>query len=73
MLDVREADLLQGAGTAAAILGVDLLEPFRGDPLQLLVTGAGLLGIEETGGALRGRATVKCRTRASSVVPTGAV
>ncbi|GHB71977.1 hypothetical protein GCM10010377_73140 [Streptomyces viridiviolaceus] len=53
MLDVGEADLLQGAGAAAAVLEVDLFESFGGDLLQLPVGGAGLLGVEEAGGVLR--------------------
>ncbi|GGU02268.1 hypothetical protein GCM10010272_54310 [Streptomyces lateritius] len=59
MFDVREPDFLQGAGAAAAVLKVRLLESFGGDFLELLIGGAGLLGVEEAGGALRGRATVR--------------
>jgi hypothetical protein len=69
VLDVREPDLLQGAGAAAAVLEVC----FGGDLLELLVGGAGLLGGEEAGGVGRGRATVKCRIRSWSVDPIGAV
>jgi hypothetical protein len=39
VLDVREPDLLQAAGAAAAVL-----------ELHLLVGGAGLPGVEESGG-----------------------
>ncbi|CAL9329788.1 hypothetical protein SUDANB51_00044 [Streptomyces sp. enrichment culture] len=53
MLDVCEADFLQAAGAAAAVLEVHLLEAFGGDLLQLLLGGAGLLGVEEAGGVLR--------------------
>ncbi len=73
MLNVREADLPQGAGAAAAVLEVDLLERFGGNLLQALVGAAPLLGVEEAGGVLRGTTTVRCRMRSSSVEPMGAV
>ncbi len=50
VLDVREADLLQLPGAAAAVLEVDLLEPLAGDLPQTLLGGALLLGLEEAGG-----------------------
>jgi rhodanese-related sulfurtransferase len=50
VLDVREPDLFQAPGAAAAVLEVHLLERFGRDLLELLVGGTGLLGIEETGG-----------------------
>lgn len=49
VLDVREADLLQPAGAAAAVLEVHLLGPFGGDLPQLLLGGALFLGLEEAG------------------------
>ncbi len=67
VLDVGEADLLQLAGAAAAVLEVHLLEPFGGDLPQLLRGGALLLGLEEAGRLLRGNATVGCRMRSWSV------
>ncbi|KUH38252.1 hypothetical protein ATE80_13775 [Streptomyces kanasensis] len=53
MLDVREADLLQAAGAAAAVLEVHLLESFGHDLLELLVAGTGLLGFEEASSEVR--------------------
>jgi hypothetical protein len=50
VLDVRESHLLQASGAAAAVLEVHLFERFGGDLLELLVGGAGLLGVEESGG-----------------------
>lgn len=55
VFDVGEADLLQAAGAAAAILEVHLAQRVGGDLLELLVAGAGLLGVEEAGGMLRGQ------------------
>jgi hypothetical protein len=37
VLDVREPDLLQASGAAAAVLAVNLLERFGRDRLELLV------------------------------------
>lgn len=48
--NVREPDLLQTAGAAAAVLEVDLVERLGRDLLELLLGGAGLLGVEEAGG-----------------------
>src|SRR5512147_1771158 len=53
VLDVGEAHLLQLAGAAATVLEVHLLERFGRDLPQPLVSGALLLGVEETGGVLR--------------------
>ncbi|OKJ46785.1 hypothetical protein AMK27_39880 [Streptomyces sp. CB02009] len=52
MLDRGEADFFQGAGAAAAVLGVDLFECFGGDLLEVgfAGAGAGVLGVEEAGG-----------------------
>lgn len=43
VLDVREADLFQAAGAAAAVLEVDVLEGFGRDLLEPGVAGPGLL------------------------------
>lgn len=37
----------EAVGAAAAVLEVDLLEPFGGDVLQLLLRSAGGLGVEQ--------------------------
>lgn len=55
MLDVREPDLVQGAGAAAAVLEVDLLERFGRDLLEPVVGRTLLLGVEEAGGVDRGQ------------------
>lgn len=49
------------------------LSASAGELLQLLVGGAGFLGVDETGGVGGGSATVRCRMRSWSVVPIGAV
>ncbi len=54
VLDVGEADFVQGAGAAAAVLEVDLLERFGGDLLEAFVGRALLLGVEEPGCVDRG-------------------
>lgn len=64
MLDVGEADFLQLAGAAAAVLEVHLLEPFGRDLPQTLLGGALLLCLEETGGVLRRRGRCAPRRRA---------
>ncbi|GAA2568863.1 hypothetical protein GCM10010398_68450 [Streptomyces fimbriatus] len=53
VLDVREPDLFQASGAAAAILEVDLLEGFGRDLLEAGVAGALLLGVKEAGGVDR--------------------
>lgn len=53
VLDVREADLLQAAGAAAAVLGVHLLERLSRDLLQALLGGTLLLRLEEARGVAR--------------------
>ncbi len=47
---------MQAPGAAAAVLEVHLLERVGGDLLELLVVGAGLLGIEEAGAGVDGEA-----------------
>lgn len=65
MFDVGEADFAQGAGAAAAVLEVDLLERVGGDLLELGIGGALLLGVEEAGGRTSSR-TARVRLRAAS-------
>lgn len=73
MLDVREVDLLQGAGAAAAVLEVGLLEGFGGDLPQAVVAGALFLSLEEAGGVTRRQGDGQVPDpRSSSVEPTGA-
>ena len=55
VLDIREADLLEAAGATAAVLEVHISQRFGRDLLQPRVAGAGLLGLEEAGGVLRGQ------------------
>jgi hypothetical protein len=55
VLDVREPDLLQAAGVAAAVLEVHLLECLSRELPQPLLGGTLFLGIEEAG---RGRCHV---------------
>jgi hypothetical protein len=64
VFDVGELDLLAE---------VDLAECFAGEGTQLLLAGAGVLGVEEAGRVLRGRGQVRWRMRASSVVLGAAV
>ena len=73
VLDVREADLLQAASAAAAVLEVHILERFGSDLLQALVADALFLGVEKRAAYCGGSATVRCRRRSSSVVPIGAL
>jgi hypothetical protein len=60
VFDVREADFLQGAGAAAALLEVHLLERFGRDPLELGVAGTLLLGVESPGSTAFRRCTGRC-------------
>ncbi len=55
VLDVREADLFQAAGAAAAVLEIHLTQCVSGDLLEAGVAGALLLGLEEARGVLRGQ------------------
>ncbi|GHG00511.1 hypothetical protein GCM10018777_08960 [Streptomyces albogriseolus] len=73
VFDVGEADFVQAASAAAAVLEVHLLEPFGHDLLELLVAGAGLLASKRRAACCGGRATVRCRMRDSSVDPIGTV
>ncbi|MBL3670503.1 hypothetical protein JL475_31920 [Streptomyces sp. M2CJ-2] len=54
MLDVGELHL-QAGRAAAAVAEVHLAEALGGDAAQLLLTGAGVVGVEEAGRVLRGQ------------------
>jgi hypothetical protein len=58
---------LSGDGAAAAVAEVDLAERFGREGPQLLFAGALVLGVEEAGGVLRGRA----RMRRQRLKPSG--
>lgn len=60
VLDVCELHF-QAVGASAAVAEVGLAEAFGGDVAQLLLAGAGLLGVEQAGRVLRGQA---CLARA---------
>ncbi|OKJ81062.1 hypothetical protein AMK32_25690 [Streptomyces sp. CB01883] len=60
-------------GAAALVAEVDLAEGLGRESAELVLGEAGFLGLEETGGVAGGRARVRWRTRASSVLPGAAV
>jgi hypothetical protein len=79
VLDVREPDLFQAPGAAAAVLEVHLLECLSGELLEALLGGTLLLGLEEAGRVLRGQgdgqvpdAVLVCRPDRRGVAEAGA-